>query len=145
MTYTLTTRRPLDPFTSLRRLNQIMDETLGAWTPPSGSWVPSADIVETPGELQLRAELPGVKPEDAKLSVENGVLTLSGEKRSELETKADRAHVLERSFGQFARAFALPKMVDVDRITASFEHGVLTVTLPKPEKALAREIKVNVN
>lgn len=145
MTYTLTSHRALDPFTSLRRFNQLMDETLGVHTSAHGApWLPAADIVEAQGELRLRVELPGVAPDQVKLSVENGVLTLSGEKRDVQEPKAERVHVHERRFGSFTRAFSLPKTVDVDRIAATYAHGVLTVVLPKSEKALAREIAVQV-
>ena len=150
MTYTVATRRSLDPFTGLRRINQLLDESVNVWNAANGSpiasWVPAADITEHQGALTLVAELPGVKPEDVKVSVENGVLTLAGEKKGEpVDTSNGRVHVLERSYGQFTRTFVLPKTVDVERITANFSHGLLTVTLPKAEKAMAREITVNVN
>jgi HSP20 family protein len=88
------------------------------------------------------AELPGVKSEDVKLSIENNVLTIGGEKRQEAEAKTERVHRYERSYGVFERAFALPNSVDPDKIEARYENGILTVTVPKIEKARPREIPV---
>ena len=133
---------------NLRRFSQLLDESFttpnGDHRVSAGSWTLAADIIEEQGALTLVADLPGVNPQDVKLSVENGVLTLSGVKQSGAAQSEGRAHVLERSFGEFARTFVLPKTVDVERINAAYANGVLTVTLPKAEKAMAREIKVNV-
>jgi HSP20 family protein len=83
-----------------------------------------------------------VKPEDVKLSLENQVLTIRGEKRQESERTDERWHRYERNYGSFERSFTLPTTVDADRIQATTEHGVLTVTLPKSEKAKPKEIPI---
>ena len=149
----LTTRRPVLPgpdFTGLRRLNHLLDETLGSfpWGDENGAitsaWLPPVDILEDPDGLRLVAELPGVRPEDVKLSIENRVLTVRGEKRQEAEEKTERVHRYERSYGAFERTFALPTTVDAERIEARFDNGLLTVRLPKAETAKPREIAVRV-
>lgn len=149
----LTTRRPalLGPdFTGLRRLNRVLDETFGAlpWNDENGTitsaWLPPVDIFEDHDGLKMVAELPGVRPEDVKLSIENGVLTIRGEKKQVAEEESERVHRYERSYGAFERTFTLPTTVDADRIEARFENGLLTVRLPKVEKAKPREIAVTV-
>jgi HSP20 family protein len=87
-------------------------------------------------------EVPGVKPEDVKLSLENNMLTIRGEKKQVAEEKAERVHRYERSYGVFERAFALPSSVDVDQIEARYDNGMLTVSLPKAERARPRQIEV---
>jgi HSP20 family protein len=142
-----TSRRPLDSLTSLRRLNSVLDQAFGSW-PTEGtggaSWLPVCDVFEGRDSVKLLAELPGVRPEDVKLSVENNLLTIQGQKRSESNGRSGRLHSLERSYGSFERSFALPSTIDPDRITATFEHGILTVTIPRAERARPREIPVNV-
>ncbi len=149
----LTTRRPalLGPdFTGLRRLNRVLDETFGAlpWNDENGTitsaWLPPVDIFEDHDGLKMVAELPGVRPEDVKLSIENGVLTIRGEKKQVAEEESERVHRYERSYGVFERSFALPSTVDADKIQAAYSHGVLTVTVPKAERARPREIAIKV-
>jgi HSP20 family protein len=141
-------RRPADSFYALRRLNSMLDDALGNW-PTLGengsvtsAWVPAVDVVENKEGVRILVELPGVKPEDVKLSVENGVLTIRGEKRSAYEEKTDRMHRYERQYGSFERTFALPSSVDVERIEARYDAGVLTVELPKAEKAKPKQIEI---
>jgi HSP20 family protein len=88
------------------------------------------------------AELPGVRPEDVKLSIENSVLTIRGEKKQEAEENNERVHRYERMYGLFERSFALPNSIDPEKIEARYENGILTVSLPKAEKARPREIPV---
>jgi HSP20 family protein len=147
--FVTTTRRSLEPFTGLRRLNNALDEAFGSW-PFQGengaitsSWTPAVDVFEDKTTVKIVAELPGVKSEDVKLSIENNVLTIGGEKRQEAEEKTERVHRYERSYGVFERAFALPNSVDPDKIEARYENGILTVTVPKMEKARPREIPLN--
>lgn len=134
----------------LRRFNRMMDEVVGRWSGSEGAtlaeaaWLPVVDVFETKDEVRIAAELPGVKPEDVKLAVENSTLTLRGEKKQVAEEKTDAVHRYERSYGTFARSFKLPSTVDTDRIEARYEHGVLTVILPKSEKTKARDIAVKV-
>lgn len=134
----------------VRRFDRLMNEVLGRWdrddesAPVTAAWVPSVDVFEGKDAVRIIAELPGVKPEDVKLAVENQTLTLRGDKKQVAEETAGTVHRYERSYGSFARSFRLPESVDADRIEARYEHGVLTVTLPKSEKTRAREIAVKV-
>lgn len=144
-----TTRRPMEPFNGLRRLNNVLDEAFATWPFQNengvitSAWTPPVDIFEDQAAVKIVAELPGVKADDVKLSIENSVLTIRGEKRQEAEEKTERIHRYERSYGVFERAFALPNSVDADKIEAHYENGILTVTVPKIEKARPREIPVN--
>lgn len=94
-------------------------------------WAPVVDIAETAEAYTLHAELPGLKKEDVKLTVKDGVLTLSGERKAEREEKGRRFHRVERAFGRFQRSFGLPLAVDEGKIAASFQDGVLNVLVPK--------------
>lgn len=145
----VTTRRGIDPYTNLRRLNQALDQALG-WngeedrSTVTSAWTPACDVFEDKESIKIVAELPGVKADDVKLSLENGVLTIRGEKRQQAEEKTDRVHRYERTYGSFERTFALPGTVDPDKIDAAYADGVLTVVVPKAERARPREIAVKV-
>jgi HSP20 family protein len=106
-------------------------------------WVPVVDVMETDEEFQISAELQGVEKKDVKLSVENGVLLISGRREQE-EEKGKRYHKIERAYGSFARSFTMPDVVDEQKVTAEFKNGVLTVRLPKSEKARPKSIEVRV-
>jgi HSP20 family protein len=108
------------------------------------SWVPPVDIFEDSNEIRIMAELPGVRPQDVKISLESNLLTIHGQKQQVAEERTERVHRYERTYGQFERTFTLPSSVDAGNIKAKYEHGVLTVTLPKVERAKPREIKVDV-
>jgi len=108
-------------------------------------WRPSADIVETDDEYTIKADLPEVKKEDIDIRVENGVLTLSGERRVEKTTDNEREHRREAFYGKFARSFSLPDDVDVDKISAECRDGVLKIHLPKSESKKPRTIEVKVH
>jgi HSP20 family protein len=108
-------------------------------------WVPAVDIFETENEWVLKADLPEVKLDDIDIQVENGTLTLKGDRKFE-RTDGDKGyHRVERSYGAFARYFSLPETVDSEHVRADYSAGVLTVTLPKKELAKPRSIKVQVN
>jgi HSP20 family protein len=107
-------------------------------------WSPTVDISETPEEFQIKAELPEVKKEDVKVSVDNGVLRLEGERKHEKEDKTRKYHRIERSYGSFLRTFTLPDNVDDTKVRAEFKDGVLNVRLPKTEKAKPKAIEVAV-
>ena len=92
---------------------------------------------------KIVAELPGVKPEDVKLSLENNLLTLRGEKKQQAEEKSERVHRYERSYGSFERSFSLPNTVDADNVSADYDNGVLAVRLQKAERMRPREIPLN--
>jgi HSP20 family protein len=144
------TRRPADEVMQLQgRLNRLMNEAFGSW--PFGAegdtvgsaWMPAVDVFEDKDAIKLVGELPGVKPEDVKISLENNTLTLRGEKKQVAEEKTERVHRYERTYGHFERVFTLPSTVDPERIEASYENGILTVLLPKSERARPREIPVS--
>ena len=134
------------------RLNRLFDEAFRGWPGATqddggslvGQWVPSVDVTEDKDAVQIMAELPGVKPEDVKISLENNVLTIRGEKRQVAEENAERVHRYERYYGVFERSFTVPTTVDADHIKAGYDLGVLTVRLPKAERAKPRQIEVKV-
>jgi len=107
-------------------------------------WMPRVDISETDDNLVIAAEIPGMKKEDINISVEDGVLTLKGERKHENEKKEKNYHRIERSYGSFYRSFRLPPSVDTEKVHASYKDGVLKVTLPKLEEVKPREIPVHV-
>lgn len=134
-----------------RRLNQVLDAAFAGWpfTAESGdqvtsAWVPPTDVFEDAEGLKIVAELPGLTAQDVKLTVENQTLTIRGERKRIAEEKTTRVHRYERSYGSFERSFTLPNTVDVERVEAKFEHGVLTVTLPRAERAKPQTIEVRV-
>jgi len=109
------------------------------------AWVPPVDIYETDAhEVVIKAELPDMKKEDIAVTFENNVLTLSGERKQEQETRPEQFQRLERHFGAFSRSFTLPPTVDASQIAASYKDGVLTVRLPRREEAKPKQISVNV-
>lgn len=104
---------------------------------------PETDVVETEREIRVVTEMPGLKRENIELDVENNVLTIRGEKREErTEGQEGKFHLAERRYGTFTRSFVLPRDVDADAIAAAFEDGVLTVSIPKSEKARRRRIEI---
>ena len=116
----------------------ILDD--GSTTP----WLPAVDIVENDESYVVKVEVPGVNKNDVKITVQNGVLTIHGERKKEEETKGESYHRLERSVGAFQRSFTLPTSVKSEKIDAAYNDGVLTVTLPKAEEAKPKEIEVKV-
>lgn len=108
-------------------------------------WRPAIDIEENNGNLMVRAEIPGMKKEDIKVSVKEDMLTISGERKRENETKDKTFHRIERSYGQFRRMIRLPATVDADKVKATYKDGVLNVTLPKPESMKPKNIDVEIN
>jgi len=128
-----------------RMLNDIFADFDGAHqNGDTASWVPAVDVLEQADAIRIAAELPGVKPGDVKISVEENVLTVQGTKQQVAEEKTERVHRYERTYGSFARTFTLPRTVDTAQITAGYDNGVLTITLPKAEQAKPRQIAVAV-
>jgi HSP20 family protein len=109
-----------------------------------GNWMPAVDVIEEKDTIRLVAELPGVKPEDVKISLENNVLTVQGEKKQEEVMKDEKAYRFERVYGKFERSFTLPTTIDPNKIVARYDAGVLTVLLPKVEAAKPRQIMVKI-
>ncbi len=142
-----------DPFRELEevsdRLNRMFARpatraTNGKETMIVADWTPSVDISETDGEYQIKAEIPDVKKEDVKVTLEDGVLTIQGERKHEKEEKGKKYHRIERSYGSFVRTFSLPDVIDEDKVKAEFKEGVLNLSLPKSEKAKPKAIDVKV-
>jgi len=107
-------------------------------------WAPSVDIIEDEKEWLVKADLPEVKKEEVKVTVENGVLTITGERKFEKEEKDKKYHRIERSYGNFLRSFTLPDGADGSKVNAEFKDGVLKVHLPKGEKAKPKAVEVKV-
>ena len=111
----------------------------------NGEWCPRVDISENDASFQVRAEIPGVNKKDVKVTLENGVLTLEGERHQEKEEKGLRFHRMERAYGNFIRSFTLPSDVDQEHLKAHFHDGLLEVEIPKTGEARARCIQVPVD
>jgi len=106
-------------------------------------WVPPMDLVETDDYLVLRADLPGLDSDDVNIEVKDGVLTVSGERKTEHEERADGFYRVERASGGFSRSMSLPQDVDAERIDASFDKGVLEVRIPKPEERKPHRVEIS--
>jgi HSP20 family protein len=139
-----------DPFQdvlSLREaMNQLMEESFVRPTAAQGgqNFIPALDMSETAEGYLVEAALPGVKPEDVEVTVENNVLTIKGETRKETDDKQRNFHRVERRFGTFQRTIGLPTTVKPDQIQASLTNGVLRLEIPKAEEVKPRKISVNV-
>jgi HSP20 family protein len=133
------------PFTNLLRDEFFGDRDLAPW---GGGWRsaqsfnPAVDIVENEKAYLVKAELPGLAPENIDVQVENDVLTVRGERKYENEEERGGYRRVERSFGSFARSFVLPKGTPIEAIEAQVQHGVLTVTIPKAPAAPVRKVEV---
>ena len=142
---TLITRRAIPGFEDFPTSLRLFDEAFNRWfNEPAGvrPWSPAVDIVENENELVLTADLPGVKMEDIDIKFEDGTLTLTGSRNFEHEENKGGYHRIERSYGHFQRAFTVPDTVAADKVAATYDNGVLKVTLPKKEAAKPRAIKV---
>lgn len=142
-----------DPFRELEdvsnRLNRIFGRSLARAEPVNemlamAEWTPSVDISETDTAYLIKAEIPEVKKEDVKVSIQDGMLTIQGERKQEKEEKGKKFHRIERSYGSFMRSFRVPDDADESGVKAEFKDGMLNVTLPKSEKAKTKSINVAV-
>jgi HSP20 family protein len=142
-----------DPFRELEDMSNHLNRIFGRSTlsVPSTQeitsmpdWNPSVDIAETPEEYQIKAELPEVKREDVHLSVADGVLRLTGERKQEREEKGRKYHRVERHYGAFTRAFTLPENVDASRIRADFKDGMLSVRMPKAAVMASKTTEIKI-
>ena len=107
-------------------------------------WSPQVDIAETPKEFTIKAEIPEVKKEDVKVSIDSGVVTIQGERKQEKEEKDKKFHRIERFYGSFSRSFSLPENIDANAAQATFKDGVLTLQIPKTAAAQPKAIEVKV-
>jgi len=137
-----------DPFRELRNIQDEMTRLFTGVAPSnreemfSGAWNPTVDIFEGKDALVIEADLPGMNREDFELSIENNVITLSGERKFEKKTDGENYHRVERSYGSFTRSFTLPQNVTAEGAKAEFNDGVLRVSLPKREETKARKIEI---
>lgn len=142
-----------DPFRELEdvsnRLNRVFGRPLARMEPNEmfavADWTPSADISESDTAYLIKAEIPGVNKEDVKVTIENGMLTIKGERKMEKEEKDKKFHRIERSYGSFMRSFRVPEDADESAVKAEFKDGVLNVTLSKSAKAKPKAINVSVS
>jgi HSP20 family protein len=138
-----------EPFQDLVRFDDEFEslyDTMARrfFAPELKNWMPAIDIAENNGNIEVRAEIPGVNKEDLKVTVDGDVLSISGERKKETETKDKKFHRIERFYGKFCRTINLPYTVEADKVKASYKDGVLNITLPKPESAKTKEIEVEV-
>jgi HSP20 family protein len=143
-----------DPFKEMEEMQSRFSKLFGLTPARAGNggqelmtvteWAPSVDIIEDEKEWLVKADLPEVKKENVKVTVENGVLTITGERKFEKEEKDKKYHRIERSYGNFLRSFTLPDGAEGSKVNADFKDGVLKVHLPKSEKAMPKAVEVKV-
>jgi HSP20 family protein len=141
-----------DPFRELAHLQDRLSRAFSdAYRPgdegllTSGAWLPPVDIYQNGDhELVLKAELPDMTRDDIDITVDNGTLTIKGERKLTSDVKEEQFHRIERRYGTFSRSFSLPQTVDTGKVGAEYKHGVLTVRLPLRDEAKPRQIKVDV-
>lgn len=132
------------PVFGLRReIDRLFEDTFSRGDGVN-SWSPAVDVSETDNEMTLELEIPGTKPEDVEVTAENGVLTVRGEKRGEKKEGDDqsRYHLVERTYGSFARSFQLPQGLDESKIEADIGHGILSLRIPKAALPQPRRINI---
>jgi HSP20 family protein len=138
-----------EAFSARRELDRMLDRVVSATAPgfDGTMWAPPVDVRETKDDIRVQVELPGLDPENVDVQLENGVLRISGDKKQSLEEGAEEGgyHLIERRYGRFERSFQVPASVDASKVTAKFEHGVLTIHLPKVETAKPRRVAVEVS
>jgi HSP20 family protein len=125
-------------------LNRVFDSFFGgrAGNDAARRWIPAMDLVETDDHLVLKADLPGIDREDVEIEVKDGVLTVSGERRTEHEGSSNGYHRVERAYGRFSRSLSLPDGVNADRVKADFDKGVLEVRIPKPAERKPHRVQI---
>jgi HSP20 family protein len=138
-----------EPFRDMLSLRADMDRLFsslfgGAYEEREGMWAPIVDIEEDNDSIMVKAEIPGMQKEDIKVSVQSNILTITGERKHESETKNKTFHRVERSYGKFSRMITLPTDVDSDKVKANYKDGILSITLPKPEATKPKHIDVEI-
>jgi HSP20 family protein len=158
MNFNLVRREPTIPYfrfagdpyyRDMEDMSERLNRFFGTWTRPfekealkATEWAPVVDIQETDKEYLLKAELPEIAKEDVKVTIEEGVLTLQGERKQEKEEKGKKFHRIERSYGTFLRTFTVPEDADATKVAADFKEGMLRIHLPKTEKPRPKAIEV---
>ena len=143
----LTEWRPFREVSRLHReMDRLWDDYFGSGRrglqPLQTEFAPAVDVKETADQVVVKAEVPGMEAKDINISVTGDVLTIKGEKKSEREEKEENYHLVERSYGSFCRSLTLPAAVDLDKIEAKYDKGVLTVTCPKKEEVKPKPIEI---
>lgn len=145
----LSTWTPFDRLTTLRDdLNRLFDFSLSSSTRDAGlfsGWSPALDVHQDKDNVFVKCELPGLKKEEIEISLHDGMLSISGERKNESVKKEGESFRSERFFGKFHRSVALPTAVETGKVKAAYKDGILTVTLPKSEEAKPKQIEVNVS
>jgi HSP20 family protein len=148
----LTTWQPVSDVTSeifsmQKEIDRLFDRFRGGISDesPLSAWVPAVDVSEEKDHFTVRAELPGVEKADVKITIQNNVLTLRGEKKFEEKKEGKNFHRVERNYGSFYRSFTLPVSVVSNKIEASSADGVLTITIPKSEESKPKDIEVKIS
>ena len=134
----------------LSKLQRDIDKMFDDFLTPSRMWNgndqptfnPACDVEEDENQYLVSFDVPGISKDDIKIDLMNNVLTVSGERKTEREDKKNSQHLVERSYGQFRRTFALPATVEADKVEANYSDGVLTISIPKSEVAKPRQIKI---
>ena len=131
-----------EPFS--RDVDRLFDAFLGSGNTQAAArrWVPPMDLVEDEDHFLLKADLPGLGEDDVSIEVQDGALTISGERTAEHESREQGWYRIERAFGSFNRSLTLPEGVDPDAISANFDRGVLEVRIPKPEERKPRRVQI---
>jgi HSP20 family protein len=142
----LTRRSPNRTLRNLQRevdslFDRFFDRT-GSGDSTSAVWAPQTDLMETDDAFQLRLDVPGMSKNDIEINLQNGTLTVSGERTSERTDEGEEYVRVERAFGNFHRTFSLPDAVDEDNIEATYENGVLSIHVPKTEESTRRQIEI---
>jgi len=135
-------RRMRSPWADVNRIAREMDGLFGSLAGTQDLWTPAVDVEETSDHLVFRAELPGMSREDIDIELEDGVLTIQGEKKEEQRDENTQGLLYERRWGTFTRRFTLPRAVDANGITANYGNGILTIRVPKAEEAKGRKIEI---
>jgi HSP20 family protein len=142
-----------DPFRDLvsiqDELNRLFGRTFTGGEPmrptATGSWMPAMDVYETEGSIVAKLELPGIEPREVDVAVEDQTLTVTGKREFSSETNEENYHRVERRYGSFVRSITLPQTADVEKVSASFDQGVLTIEVPKVERARPKKIEIKAN
>jgi HSP20 family protein len=145
-------REPFFELTSLQdRVNQLFNQAFGGFEGlgreqplTTATFLPPVDISEDEHNIAIKAEIPGLTEKDLNITLDNNVLTISGERKFEDEDKKENFHRIERRYGRFTRSFTLPVGVDAQNVNATFENGILTVSLPKREEFKPKQITIGV-
>ena len=129
------------------KMDDLFDDFFGtsSLSLKTTGFTPKVDITEDEKHVKIKAELPGLEEKDIHVELRENILTISGEKKEEKETKSEKEHRVERSYGSFSRSFTLPKSVEADKIKAKFKNGLLDIVVPKGKELEDKKVKIAIN